>query len=384
MIFQRALQRELFGAAGAVFTTLFTITITFMLIKILGQAAGGKVASADVITLIAYSSLTYLPILLMLTGFISVLMVITRMYQDSEMVVWFSSGLSLTSWVRPIFRFGLPFIVLIALLSLVATPWANRQSSEVRQGYEKREDIAKVSPGKFQESASSERIFFVEEVTGDLSKVKNIFINTFKDGRSSVVVAKEGMIEINPQGDRFLVMSKGRRYDGLPTEPDFQMMQFEKYGILVSAQTKAAAGDKSAKSLSLSELLADPNNFNQGELLWRISLPLMASVLLLLAVPLGYVNPRVGRSANLIFSLLLVVLYLNMLNIVQAAVVQGRSPFGMAWWPLHLFALISVAMLFGWRLKVNSRLHPLVLWSKVKCSMRNAGQSTNIAGKTPT
>ena len=50
MIFQRALQRELFGAAGAVFTTLFTITITFMLIKILGQAAGGKVASADVIT----------------------------------------------------------------------------------------------------------------------------------------------------------------------------------------------------------------------------------------------------------------------------------------------------------------------------------------------
>ena len=135
------------------------------------------------------------------------------------MVVWFASGLSLTSWVRPILRFGLPFIVLIALLSLVATPWANRQSSEVRQGYEKREDIAKVSPGKFQESASSERIFFVEEVAGDLSKVKNVFINTFKDGRSSVVVAKEGMIEINPEGDRFLVMSKGRRYDGLPTEP---------------------------------------------------------------------------------------------------------------------------------------------------------------------
>jgi lipopolysaccharide export system permease protein len=384
MIFQRALQRELFGAAGAVFTTLFTITITFMLIKILGQAAGGKVVSADVITLIAYSSLTYLPILLMLTGFISVLMVVTRMYQDSEMVVWFSSGLSLTSWLIPIFRFGLPFVVLIALLSLVATPWANRQSAEVRQVYEKRGDIAKVSPGKFQESASSERIFFVEEVAGDLSKVKNIFINTFKDGRSSVVVAKEGMIEINPQGDRFLVMSKGRRYDGLPTEPDFQMMQFEKYGILVSAQTKAAAGDKSAKSLPLSELLADPNKFNQGELLWRISLPLMASVLLLLAVPLGYVNPRVGRSANLIFSLLLVVLYLNMLNIVQAGVVQGRSSFAMAWWPLHVFAMLAVAMLFFWRLKVNSRFHPLVLWSNIKCSLRNAGNSTNIAGKSPT
>lgn len=370
MIFQRALQRELFGAAGAVFTTLFTISITWMLIKILGQAAGGKVASADVISLIGFASLTYLPVLLILTGFISVLLVVSRSYQDSEMVVWFASGLSLTSWVWPILKFGLPLIALTALLSLVATPWANRQSLEVRQGYEKREDIAKVSPGKFQESASSERIFFVEEVAGDLSKVRNVFINTFKNGRSSVVVAKEGTIEIDPQGDRFLVMSQGRRYDGLPTEPDFQMMQFEKYGIRVSTQTKAVAGDKSAKSLSLSELLADPNNFNQGELLWRISLPLMGTVLLLLAVPLGYVNPRVGRSANLIIALLLVVVYLNMLNIVQAGVVQGRSGFAMAWWPLHLLALILVVLLFSWRLKVNSRYHPLVLWSKIKCSMR--------------
>lgn len=370
MIFQRALQRELFGAAGAVFTTLFTISITWMLIKILGQAAGGKVASADVISLIGFASLTYLPVLLILTGFISVLLVVSRSYQDSEMVVWFASGLSLTSWVKPILKFGLPLIALTALLSLVATPWANRQSLEVRQGYEKREDIAKVSPGKFQESASSERIFFVEEVAGDLSKVRNVFINTFKNGRSSVVVAKEGTIEIDPQGDRFLVMSQGRRYDGLPTEPDFQMMQFEKYGILVSTQTKAVAGDKSAKSLSLSELLADPNNFNQGELLWRISLPLMGTVLLLLAVPLGYVNPRVGRSANLIIALLLVVVYLNMLNIVQAGVVQGRSSFAMAWWPLHLVALILVVLLFSWRLKVNSRYHPLVLWSKIKCSLR--------------
>lgn len=371
MIFQRALRRELFSAAGAVFTTLFTITITFMLIKILGQAAGGKVASADVITLIGFSSLTYLPVLLILTGFISVLLVVTRSYQDSEMVVWFASGLSLTQWVRPVLSFGLPFIVLTTLLSFVATPWANRQSSELREQYEKRGDIAKVSPGKFQESASSERIFFVEEVTGDLAKVRNVFINTNKNGRSSVVVASEGRMEIDAHGDKFLVMSKGSRYDGLPSEPNFQMMEFEKYGILVAAQTKAAAGNKNAKSLSLSELLADPNKFNQGELLWRISLPLMSIILLLLAVPLGYVNPRVGRSANLIIALLLVAVYLNLLNIVQEGVVQGKLALAMAWWPMHLAALTVVVLMFSWRVMVNSSSHPLVLWSKLKCRLLN-------------
>ena len=88
MIFERALQRELISTAGAVFTTLFTVTITVMLIRILGQAAGGKVASQDVAALIGFAALNYLPILLILTGFISVLLAVTRSYQDSEMVVW--------------------------------------------------------------------------------------------------------------------------------------------------------------------------------------------------------------------------------------------------------------------------------------------------------
>ncbi|MBI3285223.1 MAG: LPS export ABC transporter permease LptF [Burkholderiales bacterium] len=370
MIFQRALRRELLSAAGAVFTTLFTITITVMLIKILGQAAGGKVGSADVVALIGFTSLTYMPVLLILTGFISVLLVVTRCYQDSEMIVWFASGLSLSKWVQPVLRFGAPLILLTALLSFVATPWANRQGAELRERYEKREDIAKVSPGKFQESASSDRIFFVEEVAGDLSKVQNIFINTFRDGRSSVVVAKEGKIEIDEKGDKFLVMSQGRRYDGLPTRPDFQMMQFEKYGILVSSQSKAVSGDKSAKSMPLQALLEHPDNTMRGELLWRISLPLMCTALMLLAVPLGYVNPRVGRSANLIVALLLVIMYLTLVNVVQAFVVQGRAGFAMSWWPLHLAALLLIVLLFAWRLQVNSRWHPLVLWSNCKACFR--------------
>ncbi|MFZ6774669.1 LPS export ABC transporter permease LptF [Undibacterium sp. SXout7W] len=378
MIFQRALRRELLSAAGAVFTTLFTITITVMLIKILGQAAGGKVASADVIALIGFSSLTYMPVLLILTGFISVLLVVTRSYQDSEMVVWFASGLSLTRWIVPVLRFGMPLTILTALLSFIATPWANQQSAEFRERYEKRSDIAKVSPGKFQESASSDRIFFVEEVAGDLSKVQNIFINTFRDGRSSVVVAKEGVIETDAKGDKFLVMSQGRRYDGLPTEPNFQMMQFEKYGVLVSRQNAAVTGDRSAKSMPLSQLIEDVDGVKRGELLWRISLPLMCVLLMLLAIPLGYVNPRVGRSANLIVALLLVVIYLNLINIVQAMVVQERTGFAMAWWPVHLAALAMVVVLFAWRLKVNSRLHPLVMWAACKACFR-AKENKSIA-----
>jgi lipopolysaccharide export system permease protein len=366
MIFQRALRRELISTAGAVFTTLFTIIITVMLIKILGQAAGGQIASQDVVALIGFQSLNYMPILLILTGYISVLLVVTRSYQDSEMVVWFASGQSLVRWIQPVLWFGLPIIVLTTFLSFVATPWANSESAQYRERFEKREDISRVSPGKFQESASANRIYFVEGLTGDASKVKNVFVNTQQDGKNSIVVAKEGNVELDKNGDKFLILSKGRRYDVLSSQNEFRVMEFERYGVLVASNSQAVNGDKSARALPTGDLLKDRNGFNMGELLWRLSLPLMALCLMLLAIPLSFVNPRVGRSASLLIALLLFITYSNVTNIFQAAVVQGRMSFGIGWWPMHLVVLAIIALLFLWRLNVNSRCHPLVMWSAVK------------------
>ena len=366
MIFQRALRRDLLNTAGAVFTTLFTITITVMLIRILGQAAGGKVASADVIALIGFSALNYLPIILNLAGFMSVLLVVTRSYQDSEMVVWFASGLSLSRLIAPVLMFSLPIVTMTALLSLFLTPWSNQQSAIYKERYANREDIARVSPGKFQESSSSNRVFFVEGVAGDATKVRNIFVSSVANGKTSVVVAKEGSIEIDPNGDKFLVMHQGRRYDGVPTQSDFQLMEFDRYGVLVAGKSTAQVGDTSARALPTRELLRTRNNFNDGELLWRVSLPLMGILLMLLAIPLGFVNPRGGRSANLLIALFLFVFYSNMLSYAQATVVQSRSSLILAWWPVHLVALLVVVIFFAWRLEVNSRYHPLVMWAMSK------------------
>lgn len=195
-----------------------------------------------------------------------------------------------------------------------------------------------------------------------------MFVNTMQNGKTSVVVAKEGALETDSHGDKFLVMQKGRRYDGVPNQPDFQMMEFDRYGVLVSQQSKELIGDKSARSMSMKTLLTGKNVYNLSELLWRIALPLMALALMLLAIPLGFVNPRAGRSANLIIALLLFVTYINMVSIFQAWVKQGRYSFASAWWPIHLIGLLIVAGFFLWRLKVNSRYHPLVLWSALKRS----------------
>lgn len=366
MIFQRALKRELFSTAGGVFLTLFTITITMMLIRILGQAAKGRVASEDVIALIGFTALNYMPIILILTGFVSVLLVVTRSYQDSEMVVWFASGQSLTKWLRPVLEFALPIVVLVALLGFVATPWAYRQSAEFRERFEKREDIARISPGKFQESAAAQRVFFVEKMSDDLSTVGNVFINSVKNGEVITVVSQNGTIETNDQGEKFVVLEDGVRYDETLDQSDFRIMEFEKYTAYIAPKGDVIVSDGSTRSMTTLELLQDTNSKKQGELVWRIGLPFMSVLLMLLAIPLGFVNPRAGRSFNLIVAVLLYMAYSNLSSFMQAYVGQNKLAFGLGWWPLHLVVALIVVMLFALRLGVNSRYHPYALLAAMK------------------
>jgi lipopolysaccharide export system permease protein len=361
MIFQRAIRRELRNTVGAVFTTLFTIVITVMLIRILGDAAGGRVASGDVVALLGFSALIYLPVILSLTAFVSVLLVVARSYQDSEMIVWFASGLSLMRWIRPVMSIGVPMVVLTASLSLWLTPWASRLSAEYKEIFKNREDVSRISPGKFQESASGDKIFFVEGLSSDTRNLENVFVSQASDKNNSVVVAQVGSVNVDAHGDKLLELRNGHRYDGTPGDPDFQTMDFGRYVIVISSNHRELEDNKSSRVLPTAALIASPEPSNMAELLWRISLPIMCLLQMLLAIPLGFVNPRRGRTLNLMIALVLAISYLNSLGIVQAAVGQGRISFSAAWWPLHLAAFLIIALLFFWRNNTNSRWHPMAL-----------------------
>src|SRR3546814_1240280 len=74
----------------------------------------------------------------------AVLTTVTRNFRESEMVVWFASGLSLKDWVGPVLRCAVPVAVVIAVLTLVASPWAYRQISEYRQRYRSEEHTSEL------------------------------------------------------------------------------------------------------------------------------------------------------------------------------------------------------------------------------------------------
>jgi lipopolysaccharide export system permease protein len=340
VIFQRALIREFSSLALAVFSTLFAVTLTTQLIRLLGQAASGRVVSEGVLALLGFSAVNYLPVLLSLTLFISVLMALSRSYRDSEMVVWFCAGQSLLAWIRPVAIFSAPIILLIALLSMLLSPWAVGMSETYRKQMDNRDDIARVSPGVFREAGGAERVFFVEAIDGDETNVQNVFVAQTVKGKLTVMVSQRGFRETSDAGDRFVVLLNGRRYDGTPGSPDYKVMDFERYALRIEPRELATA-EVSTKALSTFAL---------------IGLPLSAITLVLLAIPLSFVNPRASRSLNLIFALLIYMAYSNLISIAQAWVLQGRTSFGMGWWIVHAGMLVVLAILFFRRLRVGTLL----------------------------
>jgi lipopolysaccharide export system permease protein len=355
--FERAVMREFTGAAGATFVALFAILLTTQLIRLLSQAAGGKLVSEAVVALLGFGALTHLPILLSLTLFIAVLMTLSRSYRDSEMSVWFSCGLPLTAWIRPVLKFSAPLLAAIAVLSLLLSPWAQSKSVEYRQRMDTRDDVARVSPGAFKESASGERVFFVEAASADASgsegSVRNIFISSMQHGRLGVMMSSHGYTESLPNGDRFVVLVNGRRYEGTPGSPEYRVMEFERYAVRI--ETKEARGiEVTTKNMPTLALVQAQTNSSRGELLWRIGMPLAALNLALLAIPLSFVNPRAGRTNNLVVALLTYMLYSNLLSVSQAWVAQGRLRFEVGWWLVHLAMFIVLVLLFLRRQSVFS------------------------------
>lgn len=207
-------------------------------------------------------------------------------------------------------------------------------------------------PGAFREAKKGQRVFFVEALAEDASEVGNVFVASVQEGKLGVVMSDAGHQEVAPNGDRFVVLDRGRRYEVEPGTPEFKVMEFQRYKVRIQ-DGEAKPAERSPNRLPINELILDDSNQARGELLWRIGLPVSALILALLAIPLSYVNPRAGRSANMLIAILIYAIYSNLMSVSQAWVAQGKLSFWIGVWAAHGFMLLPLALLFYRRIALR-------------------------------
>ncbi|PLC51738.1 LPS export ABC transporter permease LptF [Pollutimonas subterranea] len=366
-LFKRSVVSEILSHAGVVFSTLLVVWLSVLLVRLLGEAANGAIGADVVVGLATFSSITALPVILAVSLFIAVLTTITRNFRESEMVVWFASGLSLKDWIGPVLRCAVPVAVMIAVLTLFASPWAYRQISEYRQRYEQRSDLSKVTAGQFIETQDGARVFFAEEPTEPDQELGNIIARVIDPEWLSVITAESARIQMEPNGDRFLVLNEGHRYDLKPGQSEFRLVDFDRYGFRLESSSDASSAaavreeaERQIKARPTMQLFADNNDNARSQIMWRIALPLAALNLALLAIPLGAVNPRLGRSGDLLIAGLVGLLYMNLINLSRGWIGNGQLQFGVGVWLVHA-VFTGLMMYMMWRkLRVKAPKAPKV------------------------
>ncbi len=339
-LFQKSVQKELLRNFGGTTVILFTIVMTIMLIRILGLAARGQADPTEVILLIGLNGVGNAAPILTLSLFVSTVYTFSRMYMDSEMVIWFSSGLSLTHFLKPLWKFTWPILLVIVLLATWAWPWSNIQTQSLKDKFDMRSDIERVSPGQFSESASKQMVFFIEKDKTRQNEASRVFISKTEGDVETMTTAQTGVIEYI-LSDKFLALRHGQQSVLNHKTGEIRLTEFENLKFRMDPVSHRLS-DFQSQMVSTYELLFSQEPIHRGELYWRIGLFVSAFNLSLLALQLASVNPRVGKSYALGISLLCFVGYFNMLTIGKRLIADGSLSFSFMFLAVHGSASLIV------------------------------------------
>ncbi len=361
MLFHSSVRKELSRTFGASLVVLITVVMTMMLIRVLFLANKGRVNPTDVLLIMGYFVLGHLPTILTLCLFIAIVVALSRMHGDSEMVIWNASGRGLTGFIRPLVGFAWPICVAIAVLALFVWPWSNEQAQNMRTKFEQRSDLDRITPGTFQESANGSRVFFIDkqddqatdnkntasnankkkskdsiklqgddklsaEVEKFTNSRSNIFISTVSNGKESVTTASAGRIE-SRDGSQYLLLNNGQRSEIDSKTGQIKVSEFEEYGNLIKSAKLTPFEGGPSKAMSSYALLANRTNGNMGELAWRLGLAFAAVNFIILGAAVANGNPRAGRGASFAFALLAFMFYYNLINLSQSWIASGQFRF---------------------------------------------------------
>lgn len=367
MLIYRYLSRQLLGSTIAVAFVLVLVLVFGRFVKYLGDAAEGKLQAEVLFSLLVFRLPGFLELILPMSLFMGILLTFGRMYVDSEMTVLRACGVSNGQLVRMCLVPALMMSLVVGSFSAVLSPWGFARVQHILEEQRARPEIDMLAGGRFYKRTEEgvERVTYAEGLVDDRTRLENVFISEFPAGanptvaRPSVVTASSGHRVQAEDGTQYLELTSGYRYEGQPGHADFHMVAFESYRLRI-AETSVQSFDQ-LRGLPTRELLQRDQLPAIAEWQWRLSLPVMCLVVILLAVPLSRVNPRQGRFVTLLPGVLLFLGYLALLVGVRQWVESGTLPPVLGpWWVHLLFAGVGGVMLYGeeMRLWLTTRRKP--------------------------
>jgi lipopolysaccharide export system permease protein len=327
----------------AVTTVLLVILLSNQLARVLSQAAANDFPRQVVLALIGLTSAGYLTVIVPIGFYLAIMLALGRLYHESEMAAIQSCGIGPVGLFRPIAWLGIVIAALLVWLSFWAIPAAAARAQEIRAEALREAQFGMLEPGRFRTFGGGNVVFYAERIddNGVLHNV-NVFVDhtedKHKEGSLEIWVATRAVQRGAGQPEQTFVLYDGERYEGVPGGGEFRIIQFSEGGIPIRLGELNGSSSKSELK-STGDLLRSNAAADRAELQWRISTPILALVLMVLAVPMARLRPRQGRFGRIGIAILAYFIYSQLLAAARTWVETSVVPEFVGIWWVHAIAL---------------------------------------------
>jgi lipopolysaccharide export system permease protein len=347
-ILDRYILREVSLAWIGVTGVLLVILVTNQLAQVLSRAAENQYPREVVLALIGFSSLEHMTVLIPVGLLLAIVLAFGRLYHESEMAAVHACGIGVGRLYLPVLTLTVVLAACLAWLALVLAPDAASRVQELRALAVRDAQFGNLEPGRFRTFGSAGAVFYAAASDPD-GTLRGVFVKRSRGDRLEIAIAERARHLVSADGQvHTIILENGRRYEGFPGRADWRVIEFHEHGIPVRLP-EPRAGPLAVELRPTEDLLRSKEPANRAELQWRLSMPIMAFVLTLLAVPLSRLRPRQGRYARVGMAILIYFVYSNLLSAAKVWVTRGVLPPELGLWWVHALLILLAAFVLGRR-----------------------------------
>jgi len=350
LILQRYLLKEVSKTFFIVFLIIFSILLSTQLLRILSSVTDGKIPIDFLFLLLGLRNIESMTLVLPLALFLGIILSLSRLYKDNEVVAMFSSGIGPSLFIKSFAPAIFLLFCIESLLVLYISPWSNVYVERITQVAAAKADVNLLESGRFTILSNANTVIYVESIDKE-KNIANVFIRIREGTNSRIIFSEQAKVQTDTKsGMNYFILKNGSRYEGIPGGNNYQLMSFEEYGMLLKANELPQRKQR-VYSMSVEQLWQNKEQaLIQAEIQWRISMVLSVVILSLLAIPLGKTSPRKGRFAMAFPALVVYFFYYTFLKASQNWIKVNDFPYWLGMWWVHLLFLAFFIFLYGLQL----------------------------------
>jgi lipopolysaccharide export system permease protein len=329
-----------------------SIILMFQVLRLTEFALVHGVDMKTIAEIVGYICISLLPALFPMSLLFAILLSYGRLSSDSEIVAFKASGLHMGMITAPAVVLSLLVGVLSAQTSFEIAPWGNRQFEVLFSRLGNSKAAATIKEGTFSEGFF-DLVVYANKVDSDRGLLENVFIYDEREaGAPLTIIAKHGAIvpdSISPGHNVLLRLEDGDIHRKTQTHTK---IKFDTYDIRLTDPVQDTIREKSAQSLTLSELretlkktdLTDEDRRTYlTEFHKRWAITVLCLVFALIGVGLGTTtNRRAAKSSGMILCIGIIIGYWVLYVTLEGMARNGQLPPVVAvWTPIVLFSVIG-------------------------------------------